>query len=101
VGNKIISVQSACGVEVGVAVVWESIEGISAYVEPGEPSHAERDKHRGTSRIRNSTILGPYSSPVPRDLWWPLGGGLFLMSVVPSVTPTRPPCRTPQRLLYD
>ena len=25
---------------------------------------------RGTSRIRNSADLGPYSRAVPRALWW-------------------------------
>jgi len=27
--------------------------------------------------------VGPYSSPMPRALWWSLGSGLFLMSEVP------------------
>ena len=27
------------------------------------------DVYRGTSLIRNSAPLGPYSSPMPRDLW--------------------------------
>ena len=26
--------------------------------------------YRGTSLIRNSLPLGPYSRPVPRALWW-------------------------------
>ena len=25
--------------------------------------------HRGTSLIRNNPPVGPYSSPMPRDLW--------------------------------
>ena len=37
----------------------------------------------GTSLIRNSTSLGPYSRTVPRALWRPYGGGLFIMSEVP------------------
>jgi len=37
--------------------------------------------YRGTSLISNSTPLGPCS--MPRALWWPYGGGLFLMSEVP------------------
>ena len=40
-------------------------------------------EHRGTSRIRNSAPLGPYSRTLHRALKWPLGGGLFLMSEVP------------------
>ena len=39
--------------------------------------------YRGTSLIRNSAPLGPYSGTMPRALWWPWGGGLFLMSEVP------------------
>ena len=39
--------------------------------------------YRGTSPIRNSALLGPYRGPMPRVLWWPLGGRLFLMSEVP------------------
>jgi len=27
--------------------------------------------------------LGPYSRTMPRALWWPRGGGQFLMSGVP------------------
>ena len=26
--------------------------------------------YRGTSLIRNSPPLGPYSRPMPRNLWW-------------------------------
>jgi len=33
---------------------------------------------RGTSLIKNSAHLGPYSRTMPRALWWPQGGGLFL-----------------------
>ena len=32
----------------------------------------ERDRasqYRGTSLIRNTPTVGPYSSPMPRDLW--------------------------------
>jgi len=28
-----------------------------------------RKRYRGTSIIRNCLLLGPYSSPRPRDLW--------------------------------
>jgi hypothetical protein len=28
------------------------------------------DPYRGTSLIRNSAPLGPYSKAVPRALWW-------------------------------
>jgi len=36
------------------------------------------NQYRGTSLIRNSAPVGPYSSPMPRDLWWSYGGGCFL-----------------------
>jgi hypothetical protein len=39
--------------------------------------------YRGTSIIRNSTPLGPYNRNMPRALWWPYGGELFLVSEVP------------------
>ena len=32
--------------------------------------------------MRNTPPVGPYSSPVPRDLSWSWGGGLFIMSEV-------------------
>ena len=40
-------------------------------------------KYRGTSLIRNTSLLGPYSRTIPRLSWWSWGGGLFLMSEVP------------------
>ena len=42
-----------------------------------------RDKHVGTSLIRNWPPLGPCGKPLPRALWWPSGGWRFLMSEVP------------------
>jgi hypothetical protein len=39
--------------------------------------------YRGTSLIRNTPLVGPRSSPVPRDLWWSYRGWRFLMSEVP------------------
>ena len=38
---------------------------------------------RGTSLIRNSAPLGPYSRPMPRALWWSYGGVGAFMSEVP------------------
>ena len=32
--------------------------------------HYRLDPYRGTSLIRNSADLGPYSRPMPRALWW-------------------------------
>jgi len=46
------------------------------------PNEVEQS-FRGTSPIRNSAPLGPYSRTMPRALWKPEGGGLFLMSEVP------------------
>ena len=39
--------------------------------------------YRGTSLMRNTPPAGLYSSPMPSDLRWSQGGGLFLMSEVP------------------
>ena len=37
----------------------------------GDGRHAPRDvNHRGTSLIRNSAPLRPYSRIMPRALWW-------------------------------
>jgi hypothetical protein len=39
--------------------------------------------YRGTSLVRNSSPLGPYTRPMPRALWWSQGGGHVFMSEVP------------------
>jgi len=39
--------------------------------------------YRGTSFIRNTPLLGPYSKTLPRVLRWSKGAGRFLMSEVP------------------
>ena len=49
-------------------------------LEAGCPFSGE---YRGTSLMRNSAPLGPYSRTMPRALWWYQGGGLVLMSEVP------------------
>ena len=36
--------------------------------------------YRGTSLIRNSTPLGPYSRPISRALWWSERGELIFIS---------------------
>jgi hypothetical protein len=50
------------------------------------PSHY-RTKYRGTSLIRNSPLLGPYSRAMPRvlggALWGPRGVGVFLFARYP------------------
>ena len=62
--------------------------------------------YRGTSLIRNTPLLGPYSRTKPRVLWWSWGGGLFIMSEVPLCTPNlkafdrRGRVRWAQRLRY-
>ena len=48
--------------------------------EQAQPGGAARTRER---LIRNSAPLGPYSRTMPRALWSPWGGGLFLMSEVP------------------
>ena len=34
--------------------------------------------YRGTSLIRSNPLVGPYSRPMPRVLWWSYGGECFL-----------------------
>ena len=46
---------------------------------------------RGTTLMRNIPPVGPYSSTMPRALWWSKGGGVFRMSEVPL----QPPCGLP------
>ena len=48
--------------EVPILVLLHAFPG----VDPSEMSLA-----RGTSLIRNSAPLGPYSRTMPRALWWP------------------------------
>ena len=43
--------------------------------------------YRGTSLIRDSPLLGPYSRPMPRAPWWSQGGGQFLASKLPLYSP--------------
>ena len=53
---------------------------------PWDPRHKHTVQlymYRGTSLIRNSRPLGPYSKTLHRALWWPLWGGVVLMSEVP------------------
>jgi hypothetical protein len=40
-------------------------------------------RYKGTSPMRNSAPLGPYSGTLPRGLWEPYWGGLFLISEAP------------------
>ena len=42
--------------------------------------------YRSTSLTRNSAPVGPYSTNMPKVLWWSKGGGLFIMSEVPLYT---------------
>ena len=52
-------------------------------IEPPESANAER-RYRGTSLIRNSAPLAPYSKTMPRALRCFYGRGWFLMRVRPS-----------------
>ena len=53
-------------VHVKLDCVEESLAGCRASTLPSQGPTPDR----GTLRIRNSAPLGPYSSPMPRDLWW-------------------------------
>ena len=46
--------------------------------------------YRGTSLIRNSNPLGPYSSNMPRALWWSQGAGAVSYQRGTPVHPIRP-----------
>jgi hypothetical protein len=46
-------------------------------------TEARIDSYGGTSLMRNTPLLGPYSRTIPRVLWWSQVEGLFLMSEVP------------------
>ena len=43
----------------------------------------DRRLYSGTSLIKNTPLLGPYSGTVPRVIRWSERGELFLMSEVP------------------
>ena len=46
----------------------KSVKTISGILYPHEGSCV--GCYRGTSLTRNSPPIGPYSSPMSRDLWW-------------------------------
>ena len=56
---------------------------VGTHLCPYDISFLGPTDHSGTSLIRNTPLLGPYSRTIPRVLWWSQGGGLFLMSEVP------------------
>ena len=58
-------------------VIKVSPKELYAYVYHGSIT---KRLYRGTSLIRNSLLLGPYSRTVPRALWGSWGGGLCLIS---------------------
>ena len=60
--------------------------------KPSNVKYRVRWWYSGTSLMRNTPLLGPYSRTTPRVLWWSLGGGVFLMSEVP-LCPTMPRMR--------
>ena len=63
------------------------------------PLHERCRPYRGTSLIRNTPLLGPYSRTIPRVLWRSQGGGLFLMSEVPLYTGAGRVVRGAERVL--
>ena len=50
---------------------------------PDSGARVDWIQYRSTAIIKNSALLGNYTRTMPRALWCPLGGGLFLMSEVP------------------
>ena len=64
------------------ARIWPGLSRlcrIHSTVGPPPCNHCDR----GTSLIRNNPLLTPYSRTLPRAIWWPWGGGVFLMGEVP------------------
>ena len=57
--------------------------GPAAAATPDCPAVDEYDLYRGTSLIRKRPSPGPYSSPMPRALWWSWDVGLIFMSEIP------------------
>ena len=64
----------------GVAVSYERGTPVTMPMHRRWRAHLET--YRGTSLIRNTSILGPYSRTLPRVLLWSQGGELFLISEV-------------------
>jgi len=71
-----------------IGVDWRNLR-FSPGLPPGWCMDEGLGAYSGTSLIRNSAPLGPYRGPMPRALWWFLGGVLFLMSEVPLCVWTR------------
>jgi len=72
------------GVELGLGVGFDEARSLLAVFrahQTGETKQTEAEP--GTSLIRNSGILCPYSRTMHRALWWVLGRGRLLMSEVP------------------
>ena len=51
----------------------------------GSTSRPRHCTYRGTSLIRNSPRLGPYSRTIPRVVRWSWGGGCFLCARYPCI----------------
>ena len=72
------------GVELGLGVGFDEARSLLAVFrahQTGETKQTEAEP--GTSLIRNSGLLCPYSRTTHRALWWVLGRGRLLMSEVP------------------
>ena len=39
-------------------------------VDENDPEKVNPHPYRGTSLIRNTPLLGPYSRTIPRVVWW-------------------------------
>ena len=58
----------------GLLTFWEGVTIVALLAHPATDDPAELAGYRGTSLIRNSTPLGPYSRPMPRVLGGSAGG---------------------------
>ena len=53
-------------------VYWSSLKTEASFLSESDIAISE---YRGTSLIRNSLLLGPYTRTMPRALRWSYGGG--------------------------
>ena len=58
-------------------LLYHSTLGLTVIKREKSSPRASHPLYRGTSLIRNRAPLGPYSSRMPRALWWSWGGGRF------------------------
>ena len=75
-----------------IQVVPSLLSSDTAHIPPCPARGRLPGGYRGTSLIRNTLLLGPFSRTLPRVLWWSLGGGgCFLLARYPCTGGVRTP----------